>query len=87
LTKFSDEGYGNAAFIFAGNSPCDIVLTIDAKGNPSNAVVTQCEKPMLEKPAIDSLLKSKYKPGSINGKAVAIRASIHLEYGDVPAKP
>ncbi len=87
LTKFSDEGYGDTAFIFAGNSVCDIVLTISVKGKASDPVVTHCERPALEKPAIDSLLKSKYKPGSVNGKVVPIRASIHLEYGGVSPKP
>jgi len=87
LTKFSDEGYGDAAFPFAGNSPCDIVLTISAKGNASDPKVTHCERPALEKPAVDSLLKSKYKPGKMNGKDVPIRASIHLEYGDTTLKP
>jgi hypothetical protein len=87
LTKFSDEGYGDAAFGYAGNSHCDIVLTISAKGKASDPSVTHCEKPRLENLAVQSLLKSKYKPGSVNGKAVAIRATVHLEYDDVPAKP
>ncbi len=87
LVKFSDEGYGNAAFPFAGNSVCDIVLTIREKGKASDPQVIHCERSALEKPAVDSLLKSKYKPGSVNGKVVPMRASIHLEYGDVPAKP
>jgi len=47
--------------------------------------VTNCVRPALEKPAIESLLKSKYKPGMVNGNAVPMRASIHLEYGgDTP---
>jgi hypothetical protein len=87
MAKFSDEGYGEASFMFAGNSPCDIVVTISAKGKASDPVVTHCERQTLEKPAVQSLLKSKYKPGSVNGKVVPIRASIHLEYGDVPATP
>lgn len=32
MIKFSDNGYGDRAFAFTGNSPCDIVLTINAKG-------------------------------------------------------
>ena len=87
MAKFFDEGYGNTAFGSVGNNPCDIVLTISAKGKASDPVVTHCERPTLEKPAVESLLKSKYKPGSVNRKEVPIRASIHLEYGDVPAKP
>jgi len=87
LIKFQDEGYGDVAFPFVGSSPCDILLTINAKGNASDLQVIHCERPTLEKPAVDSLLKSKYKPGSVNGKAVAVRASIHIEYADAPVKP
>jgi hypothetical protein len=86
LVKFSSKDYGDVAFMNTGSSPCDIVLTISEKGKASEPVVTYCERPLLEKPAIDSLLKSTYKPGRVNGKAVAMRASVHLEYGDVPAK-
>jgi hypothetical protein len=86
ITRFSDEGFGEAAFMVAGNSPCDIVLTISANGKASDVAVTHCERPSLEKPAVQSLLKSHYKPGSVNGVAVPIRTSIHLEYGDVPPK-
>jgi TonB family protein len=87
MTRFSDEGYGPAAIAARGKGGCDIVLTINAKGKASDPVVIHCETPALEKPAVDSLLRSKYKPGSVNGKAVAIRASVHLEYNDVPPKP
>jgi hypothetical protein len=87
MTKFSDEGYGDVVFSGDGSSKCDIVLTISAKAKASDPVVTHCERPALEKPAVESLLKSKYKPGSVNGTVVPIRASIHLEYGDSPAKP
>jgi TonB family protein len=88
MAAFSDEGYGELAFLsIKDTSACDILLTISAKGKASDPVVTHCVRPELEKPAIDSLLKSKYKPGSVNGKVVPMRANIHLEYGDVPAKP
>jgi hypothetical protein len=85
LTRFYDEGYGYAAFNSPeGNGSCDIALTISATGKASDPHVTRCERPELEKPAVDSLLKSKYKAGSVDGKAVPIRASIHLEYADIP---
>jgi TonB family protein len=83
VIKFSDEGYGVAAFLLKGNGACDIVLTISAKGKASDPAVTHCERPSLETPAIQSLLKSLYKPGQVNGKAVAIRTSIHLELADL----
>jgi hypothetical protein len=89
MTKFSDSKYSDAVFssVGDGSSKCEIVLTISAKGKASDPVVTHCERPALEKPVVDSLLKSKYKPGSVNGRDVAIRASVHLEYEDVPPKP
>jgi Gram-negative bacterial TonB protein C-terminal len=87
ITRFSDEGYGVAAFNSPeGNGSCDIVLTISATGNASDPQVTHCERPDLEKLAVQSLLKSQYKPGKVNGKAVPVRASIHLEYADIPPK-
>ena len=87
ITKFSDEGYGPVAYSAKENGGCDIVITIDAKGKPSDPQVTHCGDPELEAPAVRSLLMSRYKPGRVNGKAVPMRASIHLEYGDVPPKP
>jgi TonB family protein len=87
VIEFSDEGYGLAAFAYEGSGACDIVLTVSTDGKAIYPQMTHCERPELEKPAIDSLLKSKYKSGFVNGKPVAMRASIHLEYGDVAAKP
>ena len=86
VIKFSDEGYGRVAFIHEGSSVCDVMLTIGVKGKASDPQVTHCERPELERPAVESLLKSEYKPGFVNGKEVPMRASIHLEYGDSPAK-
>jgi hypothetical protein len=84
MSRFSDEGYGSAAFWSPEKSACDVVLTISAKGKPSDPEVSHCETSSLEKPAVQSLLKSHYKPGSVNGKAVPVRASIHLECGGSP---
>ena len=86
MTRFSDEGYGHEVFVHEGNGACDVVLTISAKGKASDPQVIHCERHVLEKPAIQSLLKSNYKPGKVNGKAVPIRAAIHLEYGSVSPK-
>jgi TonB family protein len=87
MTKFSDNGYGSAAFVsLKGNGACDIVLTMSTKGKATDPKVTRCDRPELEKPAIESLLKSQYTPGMVNGKAVPMRASVHLEYGG-DAKP
>ena len=66
---------------------CDVLLTISEKGKASEPKVAHCNRPELEKPAVESLLKSDYKPGMVNGKAVPMRGSIHLNYGDAPATP
>jgi TonB family protein len=81
ITKFSDEDYGNEAFRSPGGGACEVVLTISAKGKPSDPSLTHCEQPILEKPAVASLLKSRYRPGTLNGIAVPVRMSIHLEFG------
>lgn len=80
LTAFSDEGYGWSAFIFEGESPCDVLLTVDRKGKPSDPVLSHCERSGQEKPAIESLLHSHFKPGSLNGTTVPVRVSVHLEF-------
>lgn len=84
LKEFSDQGYASEAFPFAEKSACDVVLIVNAKGKPSNPEVARCLTPSLEKSAVQSLLKSHYKPGSVNGKAVPVRVTIHLEYGGFP---
>jgi hypothetical protein len=87
IIRYSDEGYGAAAFNSPqGNGFCDIVLTISATGKASDPQVTHCERPELEESAVKSLLETRYKPGKVNGKAVAVRVAVHLEYADDPSK-
>jgi TonB family protein len=86
VIKFSDVGYGGMAFAHEGHNVCEVVLTISEKGKATDPHVTHCERPELEESAIKSLLKSEYEPGFVKGKAVPMRASIHLEYGSVPPK-
>lgn len=81
MTKFSDQGYGNLAFTIPGSNACEVVLTITEKGKPKDAVLTHCEKPTLDEPVVKSLLKSSFKPAMLNGKAVAVRAAMRLDYG------
>jgi TonB family protein len=87
MTQFSDQGYLSAAFRIPGESPCDVLLTISEKGKPSDPQVIHCEKPILDKLASQSLLKSRFQPGSFNGNAVPVRVVVHLEFaGSAPAK-
>ena len=84
---FNDEGYEDAAFSIVGNGVCDVVLTINEKGKPSDLREVHCETKSLEKPAAQSLLKSRYTPATLNGKAVPVKVSMHLELGDFPPIP
>jgi hypothetical protein len=85
VIEFAEEGYAALAFTHEGNSTCDVMITVDAKGRPFDPRVIHCERPELEKPAIESLVKSTYKPGYVNGKQAPIRAMIHLYYDDDPS--
>jgi hypothetical protein len=82
MTSFFDEGFGGLAFSSVGKGVCDVVFTISAKGKPSDPQVILCESPTLEQPAVQSILKSRYKPAKFSGKTVPVRASIKIELGD-----
>ncbi len=81
MVKFVDDAFGRAALPFEAGVSCDVILTINHKGNPSNPQVTRCDKSVLERPAVASLLQSHYKPGKLSGRAVSVRVSVHLIYG------
>jgi len=80
ITKLVDDGFGNAAMLFDDGVACDVVLTIDRKGKPSDPQVTHCDKPILATSAVATLLKSRFEPGRISGEAIPVRASIHLVF-------
>lgn len=80
MVEFANKGFEQAVRPFSAGAACDVLITINAKGKPSDAQVSHCDKPVLERPALQSLLKSKFKPAVLNGKAVAVRASVHLSF-------
>jgi TonB family protein len=80
MLEFVSKGLGEAAVPFPDGVGCDLFLTVDAKGKPSDAKVSHCDESILEKPALESLLKSKYKAATLNGKDVSVRAALHLAY-------
>ena len=80
LAEFKDEGFGRAADSLRPGVACDVILTIDAQGKPSNAMLTVCDNKSLARPAVKSLLKSKFKPAKLDGAAVAVRTSVHLVF-------
>jgi TonB family protein len=80
MISFNYKGFGMLAFAHFGKGVCDIVLTINSNGKPSAPSILQCDNPALEKPAISSLLESRYKPGQMNEKTVAVRVLVHLAF-------
>lgn len=87
FTKFVDEEFSNTAMNRPTNVACDVVITLDAKGRPSDAQVNHCDDKALEKPAKDSLLHSRFNPGTLNGEPVSIRLLVHLYYGGFVSQP
>jgi TonB family protein len=85
ITKFYGENRWNATYPINRTSSCDAVLTISAKGKVSDLQIIRCERPELNILARQSLLNSHYKPGSVDGKDVAIQASVHIGVGDSAA--
>jgi outer membrane biosynthesis protein TonB len=78
LQRFANAGFGRAAFMLDDGAGCIASLTLDETGQPTDAQITKCDDPSLEKPVLRSLLKSRFSPAILNGKAVPVRASIHL---------
>ncbi|MGC9159193.1 MAG: energy transducer TonB [Terracidiphilus sp.] len=87
LIRFTDKGYARLAFVHEGNSVCNVLLTIDTKGRASDPKVTRCDRPELEKPVLQSLLKSRYEPGYVRGKKVEMRALMRLDYDGLSSRP
>jgi TonB family protein len=85
LSKFVDQGFSTSASSLSktaalSNQPyCNVLLSIDVKGRPFNPKA-ECNDAALEKPAVDSLLQSHYKPGELNGSKLPIRISVHLKF-------
>lgn len=87
ISKFVDKGFGDEAFQIPGNAPCEIAITVNAKGKTSDATASHCKPESLITSAIHSLLASKFTPATAKGKAIPVRAMVELEYDDFSAKP
>jgi hypothetical protein len=83
VIKFVDKGYSSTAFVREGNSPCELILTLDVKGKPVSAIPTGCEPQVLAQGAAKTLLASRYKPAVLGGSAIPVRVLVHLEYGEL----
>jgi len=80
MAEFASKDFGQAAAYFPETTSCKVVLVLDAKGKPLKASISRCDEPTLEKPAIDSVMKSKYKPATLIGKEVAVRVLVYLMF-------
>lgn len=55
-------------------------LIIDKQGNVSEAFVRESNNPWFERPAIDAVLKWKFKPAELNGQPVSVRVKHSIEF-------
>jgi TonB family protein len=58
----------------------EVEFVIDTEGQVSNPVVVRSNNPWFERPALDAILKWKFEPARMNGKAVNTRAAQTLEF-------
>jgi hypothetical protein len=80
MIRFVSNSFAAAAAYFPEKTSCKVVLVLDAKGKPLKASISHCDKPTLEQPAIDSVMKSKYKPATLNGNQVPVRVLVYLMF-------
>jgi protein TonB len=78
VVKYHIDGLRKAASSSPPGTACDILLTIDAVGKPSDPKALHCDNTSLDEPAINALMKSKFKSARLNAKAVAVRTMVHL---------
>lgn len=62
-----------------------VTFIIDREGRVVNPVIHQSNNPLFERPAIDAILKWKFKPGKVDGHPVNVRAMQVLEFAVVGA--
>lgn len=78
IKQFGDAGFGRAAFSFEDGAGCIAILTLDEKGHPTDAQITECDDASLENPILRSLRKSQYSSAILNGRPVPVRASVRI---------
>jgi TonB family protein len=78
LKNFPDRSFAARAFDLEDGVGCTLALTINQSGKVSDAKLVKCDRPSLEKAAIESISKAQFSPATVNGKAVPVRALVHL---------
>jgi TonB family protein len=65
----------------AGNDGrVEIEFVVDVNGVPGNPVVITSTHPALEKPAIDALMKWRFKPAENDGRPIPIKMKVPLSF-------
>lgn len=80
MTRWVNRGYSFAAMTGPDGAVCTVLMVLDDKGKPKSAKTQSCDSPSLVEPAEESLMKSKFTPARLNGKAVPVRFIIKLVY-------
>lgn len=80
MVDLVSKGFAQASLPLAHGTACDLTVVLDAEGNPRSATVSRCDRPALAKPAVESMMKSKFKPARLNGNRVAVRLRVRLTY-------
>ncbi len=80
VKKFVSRGFSSAAESAPIGTACTLTLVLNAKGKPLDAEIVRCDRRVLEKPAIESLMKSKYVPAKMQGKKISVRAEVKITY-------
>ncbi len=80
MVEFVSNGFGEAAMGLPDGVGCHVLVTLNAKGKSVDVQVMDCDQDALKQPAGDSLLKSRFKPAKLNGKAIPVRMMVQLVY-------
>ena len=75
MAEFSDEARRNKY-----QGVCMISLIVDAQGIPRNPVVIQPLGEGLDEKALEAIPRYKFKPGMKNGRAVATRVVVEVNF-------
>jgi hypothetical protein len=74
----TERSYGRLALREDDNGVCDAVVVISAKGKLASVDSIHCAEPHVQAAANEAILKSRYKAGSLGGKPVPVRMTVHL---------
>jgi TonB family protein len=80
VTYQIEPSYSEAARKAKWQGAVVVSLTVDSKGRPQNVHVVKALGMGLDEMAIEAVQKWKFKPGSKNGKAVPVQATVEVDF-------